>query len=151
MMGNEKIYPEATVGAVILNPENKVLICRSSKWNNKYVIPGGHIEAGEKMEEALVREVKEETGLEIYDIELLGITESIYSDSFQSQKHFIFVDFICRSDSTEVELNHEAQSYEWIELDEVENYNLEEFTADLLKELRQGKDSKYRQSIIYGL
>jgi nucleoside triphosphatase len=53
-------YPEATVGAVILNSEDKVLICKSNKWNQKYVIPGGHIEAGESMEEALVREVKEE-------------------------------------------------------------------------------------------
>ncbi len=150
-MANKMKYPEATVGAVILNQENKVLICKSSKWNHKYVIPGGHIEAGETMEAALVREVKEETGLEIYDIRLLGITESIYSKSFQSQKHFLFVDFICRSDCTEVKLNHEAQSYEWIELAEVENYNLEEFTASLLKELRRGKNSKYRQSIIYGL
>ncbi|ODS50116.1 MAG: nucleoside triphosphatase, partial [Halanaerobium sp. 4-GBenrich] len=71
-------YPETVVGAVIFNPENKVLICRSTKWNSKYIIPGGHIESGEKMEEALVREVKEETGLEIYDIELLSLKESIY-------------------------------------------------------------------------
>ncbi|MFW5736678.1 MAG: NUDIX domain-containing protein [Halanaerobium sp.] len=150
-MGSNRRYPEATVGAVILNPENKVLICKSNKWNQKYVIPGGHIEAGEKMEEALVREVREETGLAIYDIELLGITESIYSESFQNQKHFLFVDFICRSDSTEVELNHEAQSYQWIDLSEIEAYELEEFTSNLLKELRKGDSSKYRQEIIYGL
>ena len=144
-------YPEATVGAVILNSEDKVLICQSNKWNQKYVIPGGHIEAGEKMEEAVVREVKEETGLDVYDIELLGITESIYSESFQNKKHFIFVDFICRSDSDQVVLNEEAQSYRWIDLGEIEDYDLEEFTFSLLKELRQGKDSKYRQNIIYGL
>lgn len=150
-MEKNKKYPEATVGAVILNPKNEVLICRSNKWNQQYVIPGGHIERGEKMEEALIREVKEETGLKVYDIELLGITESIYSESFQSKKHFLFIDFICRSDSTDVELNHEAQSYKWVELEEIEDYNLEEFTASLLKELRRGKDSKYRQSIIYGL
>ncbi len=144
-------YPEATVGAVILNPEDKVLICQSNKWNRKYVIPGGHIEAGEKMEEALTREVKEETGLEVYDIQLLGITESIYSKSFHNQKHFIFVDFICLSDSSQVTLNEESQSYKWIELSEIENYDLEEYTANLLKELRKGDRSKYKQEIIYGL
>ena len=69
-------YPEATVGAVILNSENEVLICRSNKWNQKYVIPGGHIEAGEGMEE---------------------------------------------------------------------------FTANLLRELKKGDSSKYKQEIIYGL
>ena len=144
-------YPEATVGAVILNSENEVLICRSNKWNQKYVIPGGHIEAGEGMEEALIREVKEETGLEIYDIKILGITESIYSESFQNQKHFIFVDFICRSDSKQVVLNEEAQSYQWIDLCEIENYELEEYTANLLRELKKGDSSKYKQEIIYGL
>jgi len=144
-------YPEATVGAVILNSEAKVLICKSNKWNHKYVIPGGHIEAGESMEEALVREVKEETGLDVFEIELLGINESIYSKSFQNKKHFIFVDFICRSNSNDVTLNEEAQSYEWINLTEIENYNLEKFTAKLLKELRKGDKSKYKKEIIYGL
>ena len=144
-------YPEATVGAVILNSEAKVLICKSNKWNHKYVIPGGHIEAGESMEEALIREVKEETGLDVFEIELLGINESIYSESFQNKKHFIFVDFICRSNSNDVILNEEAQSYEWINLTEVENYNLEKFTAKLLKELRKGDKSKYKKEIIYGL
>lgn len=150
-MTNKKRYPEATVGAVILNAENKVLICKSSKWNHKYVIPGGHIESGETMEETLVREIREETELEVYDIQLLGITESIYSKSFKNQKHFIFVDFICRTDSNEVVLNEEAESYQWIELSEIEDYELEEFTANLLKELRKGDKSKYKQEIIYGL
>ncbi|PXV63677.1 nucleoside triphosphatase [Halanaerobium congolense] len=144
-------YPEATVGAVILNPEDKVLICKSNKWNQQYVIPGGHIEAGESMEEALVREVKEETGLDVFGLELLGINESIFSDSFQNQKHFIFVDFICHSNSEQVVLNEEAQSYEWIDLDEVEDYNLEKFTAKLLKELKKGKKSKYKKEVIYGI
>jgi len=144
-------YPEATVGAVILNSEDKVLICKSNKWNLKYVIPGGHIEAGESMEAALIREVKEETGLDIFDIELLAINESIYSESFQNKKHFIFVDYICRSNSKDVILNEEAQSYKWIDLTEVENYDSEKFTAKLLKELRKSNKSEYKQEIIYGL
>lgn len=144
-------YPEATVGAVILNSEDKVLICRSNKWNHKYVIPGGHIEAGESMEEALIREVNEETGLEIFDIELLAINESIYSESFQNKKHFIFVDYICRSSSSDVILNEEAQSYKWIDLTEIEDYDLETFTAKLLKELRKAAESNYKREIIYGL
>lgn len=144
-------YPEATVGAVILNSEDKVLICKSNKWNKEYVIPGGHIEAGKTMEEALIREVKEETGLDVYQIEIIAINESIYSKSFQNKKHFIFVDFICRSDSNEVILNEEAQSYQWIDLNQIEEYNLEKFTAKLLKEIRGDNKSKYKKKIIYGI
>ncbi|ADO77499.1 NUDIX hydrolase [Halanaerobium praevalens DSM 2228] len=40
-------YPEPTVGAIIFNPDNKILLCKSHKWNNQYIIPGGHIELGE--------------------------------------------------------------------------------------------------------
>lgn len=46
-------YAEPTVGAVVLNPKGGVLLLRSHKWNNRYVIPVGHIEPGDAMEEAL--------------------------------------------------------------------------------------------------
>lgn len=72
-----KKYPEPTVGAIILNPEGLVLLCRSKKWGDKYVFPGGHIELGEKMEDALRKEVMEETGQEIFDIELISLQEAV--------------------------------------------------------------------------
>lgn len=46
-------FPEPTVGALIFNPEGKVLLMKSHKWHHKYVLPGGHVELGEKLEEAL--------------------------------------------------------------------------------------------------
>lgn len=142
-------YPEATVGAVILNPDNKLLICRSTKWNGKYVIPGGHIELGEKMEDALIREVKEETALEIYDIQLLSLKESIYGKNFGDKRHFIFIDYLCRTDSSQVKLNDEFDSYQWISLTELNDYDLGDFVKALLEELRDNNDSKYKTEIFY--
>ena len=49
----EQQYPEPTVGALIFNPEGKVFLMRSHKWRGKWVLPGGHIELGERMEDAL--------------------------------------------------------------------------------------------------
>ena len=57
-----KQFPEPTVGALVFNPEGKILLIKSYKWTGKYVISGGHIELGESIEQALKREVKEETG-----------------------------------------------------------------------------------------
>lgn len=142
-------YPEPTVGAVILNPENQVLLCRSHKWGNQYVIPGGHIELGESMQVALRREIKEETGLDVYDIHMLGIQESIYEPAFHEKKHFIFLDFICRTDSYEVQLNDEAESYVWASLDELDRYDLGGFVRQLLTELRKGEASNFKQSILF--
>ena len=70
----EKKYPEPTCGALIFNPVGKIFLMKSRKWRDKYVMPGGHIELGEKIEDALKREIKEETGLDIFDIEFKTIT-----------------------------------------------------------------------------
>lgn len=143
-------YPELTVGAVILNKADQILLCKSHKWNDKYVIPGGHVELGESLEAALQREIKEETALDIYNIKLLSIKESIFSQSFASKKHFIFMDYICRTDSTEVILNEEAESYCWAELSEINNYDLGGFTAQLFDELADKDNSDYKTEILYG-
>lgn len=143
-------YPEPTVGAIIFNPDNKILLCKSHKWNNKYVIPGGHIELGEKMEEALKREILEETGLEIYDIKLISLKESAFSGTFHQGKHFIFIDYICKTDSYEVTLNDEAEEYEWVDLREIDNYELGGFVKSLLMELKNSKESQNKVEIFYG-
>ncbi|MBS4538404.1 NUDIX domain-containing protein [Clostridium sp. D2Q-11] len=142
-------YPEPTVGAIIFNPDNKILLCKSHKWNNKYIIPGGHIELGEEMEEALKREILEETGLEIYDIQLISIKESVHNESFHEKKHFIFIDYICKTDSYNVILNEEAQEYEWVDLKEIDNYDLGGFIKLLLIELKNKEESKYKAEIFY--
>ena len=142
------IYPEPTVGAIIINPSEKILLCKSQKWNNKFVIPGGHIERGEKMEDALRREVKEETGLDIYDIELIGLQESIFSKTFRENRHFIFIDFICRTDTSDVTLNDEADEYVWAALDEILDLDLGGYTKQFFSEYFS-KNSPYQRHIFY--
>jgi len=107
-------YPEPTVGALIIDSSGRFLLVRSHKWRNLYVIPGGHIELGETMADALIREVKEETNLDVSDLEFLLFQEFIFDDSFWKQKHFIFFDFACRAVSMDVQLNSESQEYLWI-------------------------------------
>jgi len=50
-------YPDATVGALIVNDRHDVLMVRPEKWGEKYTVPGGHIELGERAEGEIVREV----------------------------------------------------------------------------------------------
>jgi nucleoside triphosphatase len=130
----EQQYPEPTVGALIFNGEGKIFLMRSHKWRGKWVLPGGHIELGERMEEALRREVKEETNLEIRDIEFLCFQEFIYEERFWQPRHFIFFDYACRTDSTDVKLNAEAQEYAWVTLDEALTMPVEHYTVVAIRE-----------------
>lgn len=121
-------YPEPTVGALIFDSEGNILLIRSHKWHDKYVVPGGHIELGERIEEALRREVKEETGLDVYDIEFLCIQEFIYDDNFWERKHFIFFDYVCRTNSKKVTLNDEAFDYTWVSIQEALELPIDPYT-----------------------
>ncbi len=124
-----QVYPEPTVGALIVNKDGKILLAKSQKWFDKYTLPGGHIEIGETMEEALKREVKEEVGLDVEVVEFLLMQEAIFTKEFWKKKHFIFFDFLCRAGDQEVRLHHEElQEYLWEYPGAAFNRNLDSFT-----------------------
>jgi nucleoside triphosphatase len=129
----KQIYPEVAVGALIFNTENKLLLMKSHKWRNKYVIPGGHVEFGERLEDALKREVKEETGLKIYDIKLIGVQDFIFDRAYYKRKHFVFIDYCCKTNSTNVKLNNEAQSHKWVSIDETSKLPVEPYTRKTIE------------------
>lgn len=136
----EQRYPEPTVGALIFNAQGQLFLMRSHKWRGQWVIPGGHIELGETMEQALRREIREETGLEIRDIEFICFQEFIHDDRFWRRRHFIFFDYTCRTDSTEVVLNDEAQEYVWVDLDRAKELPVEWYTVVAIDEYLMRKD-----------
>jgi nucleoside triphosphatase len=113
-MSDQK-FPEPTVGVFVFNPQGQLLLLRSHKWPGAYVVPGGHVELGERLEEAARREVQEETGLEIHSLEFINFQEFIYDPAFWKRKHFIFFDFAARTEDTQVTLNDEAESHIWID------------------------------------
>jgi nucleoside triphosphatase len=121
-------FPEPTVGIFIFNQQGKLLLLQSHKWPGAYVVPGGHVELGERIEEAAVREAKEETGLDIYDLEFINFQEFIYDPAFWKHRHFIFFDYAARTDSTDVVLNDEAQTYAWVEPNEALELELDSYT-----------------------
>jgi len=110
----EKKYPKITVGVLMVNENGKVFLATSYKWKGKWVIPGGHVEWGEKLEDAVKRETKEETGIDVKNIQLLNVQESIFSKGFHEERHFIFLDYVCEAYSEDVQLNSELQKYIWV-------------------------------------
>ena len=143
-MSLPQLYPEATVGALIVNEVDKVLIVRSSKWNNKYTVPGGHIELGERAEEAIKREVREETGLDVEPVKLLLVQQAIYPKDYHKHEHFLFMDYLCKAKSSEVKLDgRELQEYLWVTPEDALKLDMEEYTTNFvvkyLEELKKRK------------
>ncbi len=130
----EQKFPEPTCGALIFNKEDKMFLMKSRKWKNKYVIPGWHVELGEKIEDALKIEIKEETGLKIFNIVFICFQEFIYDNSFWKKKHFIFFDFVCKANSTKVQLNLEGQDFIWVTIQEALSMPIEAYTMNTIKE-----------------
>ena len=75
-------FPEPVVGAFVVNPQGKIFLMKSDKWLGKWVVPGGHVELDETLEQALHREVKEETGLDISTIQFLRFDEFVNEPTF---------------------------------------------------------------------
>lgn len=133
-----QVYPEPTVGGLIVNLEGKVLLVKSHKWFDNYTLPGGHIELGETMQEALKREVKEEVGLDVEVVEFLTMQEAIYAKEFYKKKHFIFFDFLCRVGDQQVTLDQdEIQDYIWDYPGAAFNLKLDSFTWKTLSKYMQ--------------
>ena len=124
-----QVYPEPTVGALIVNKEGKILLVKSHKWFDKHTLPGGHIEVGETMVDAVKREVKEEVGLDVQVGNMLLMQEAIFAPEFYRKRHFIFIDFACRSKDEQVKLDQdELQEYLWIYPGAAYNLKLDSFT-----------------------
>lgn len=129
----EQKFPEVTVGALIFNNEGKIFLMKSHKWHGKYVVPGGHVELGERIEATLKREVKEETGLDIYDIKFLGVQELVFDNVFWKKKHFVFLDFACKTNGKEVKLDSEGQEYAWVSLKDAFKLPVEPYTRKTIE------------------
>lgn len=106
---------------------------KSHKWHDKYQIPGGHVELGERMEDAVKREIKEETGLDVHDIRFLQVQENVYDDAFYKKKHFIFLDYSAKTDATDVTLNEEGQEYVWVTLQDALKLPVHKFARKTLE------------------
>jgi len=129
----EQEYPHVCVGGLIFNKDGRFLLIKSHKFHDKFVVPGGHIELGEKAEDALIREFKEETNLHVFDLEFLGTQEFIFDKAFYKKRHFIFFDYACRTDSDAVVLNDEAQDHVWTTVEESKELDVEPYTVNTIE------------------
>lgn len=123
-MSDSRSYPQRpylAVSAAIIR-DGKVLVVRRARKPaiNLYTLPGGVVEPGERLKEAAVREVREETALAIEPAGLAGHSEVIVRDAQGGvERHFVVLCFAARWLSGEVALNEELDDARWLEPSEL--------------------------------
>ena len=125
----KKLYPDhpiVGVGAVILDHGKLLLEKRGNEpAKGKWGIPGGVVELGESLEDAVVRETKEETCLDVEAPRLIDVVYQVDLDEEGKVKyHFVIVDYFVTVKGGQVKADSDADELQWVALEEVENYNL---------------------------
>jgi mutator protein MutT len=106
------VTPEVAVGAVVVDGERILLVRRAQKPGlGQWSVPGGRVEPGERMHDALVREVAEETGLSVEVGDLAGWVERI-----DAAHHFVILDFFARvvGDGVEPRPGTDVDRAQWV-------------------------------------
>src|SRR5580698_6780400 len=109
--------PYLAVSAAIVR-DGRVLIVRRARppAQGLYTLPGGGVELGETLEQAAIREVREETGLDIAPIALAGYRQVISRDGGgRVERHFVILPFAARWLAGEVSLNEELSEAHWLD------------------------------------
>lgn len=131
--------PLVCVGALVRGPqegEALYLIARTTKWLGAWGVPGGKVEWGETLETATRREFREEVGLMLHSLEYVQTQEAVLSAEFHRPAHMLLIDFLARTDSTEITPNEEIAEWAWVTLPQAASYPLNSYTRTLIEQAR---------------
>jgi len=122
------LAPVVGVGAVIVK-DGKVLIVKRGHEPRKgeWSLPGGRVELGETLVDALRREIREETGLEIDVGPVVEVFDRVHKSDDRVEYHFVIVDYLCRCVGGELCAGDDADDVQWIGPDELGDYGVNAF------------------------
>jgi 8-oxo-dGTP diphosphatase len=112
-----------TVDPIIITDDKKIILIKRvfDPYKDYWALPGGIVEYGETVEEAAIREAKEETGLDIKIEKLIGV----YSDPDRDPRgHFVSVCFLCKPVGGEIKTSEETKEVKAFSKDEIKGIKL---------------------------
>ena len=125
--------PRVGVGAVVLDGE-RVLLARRGRAPSagKWSIPGGLVHLGERLEEAAVREVQEETGLHVRLLGLCGVIDRVVRDADVIRYHYVIIDYVAESVGGRLQAGTDAAEVRWVAVGDLGQYDCTEGLAEMI-------------------
>ena len=135
---NQEIPTRLIVVPVIRAEDGAVLLCKMPAdrgvYPGQWALPGGGVEPGEVLVDALRREIKEELGVDLKSTRPLFFTDRLREKTMPGGQtrliYMVFLLFECTIDSTSITLNEEFTEYAWVAPTHLANYDLNEATRE---------------------
>lgn len=126
--------PILGVGAVVFRRGRVLLVERGREpLKGLWSLPGGVLEVGETLESAVVRETREETGLEVKPVALVEIFERLILDARgRPEYHYVLIDFLCRISGGALAPADDVRRAEWVRREDLRRYRLTEGAAEVI-------------------
>ncbi len=111
--------PLLGVGAVVVEQGRVLLVRRGNEpMKGRWSLPGGLLELGESLTAGVVREVREETGLDVEVVELIELLDRIHREGPRVRYHYVIADYLCRVVGGELLAASDADQVRWVERSE---------------------------------
>jgi ADP-ribose pyrophosphatase YjhB (NUDIX family) len=135
------VRPVVGVGALIYDVDRILLVQRGKEPLAGYwSLPGGGVESGERLEDAVIREVFEETGLHVSADSLATVFERIMPDeNSRCEYHYVLIDFYCSITGGELHPGSDSADARWFPLSELTNLQLTAGTRQVVEACAQGR------------
>ena len=136
-----RTYPErpiVAVGAVVVDGGRVLLVKRANApLKGEWSLPGGAVEIGETLEGALVREAREETGLDVEVGPVVEVLDRIVRDAVgRVEYHYVIIDYLCRALSGTATHGSDADDVRWVSAGELLDLHLTARVAEVIEKAR---------------
>jgi mutator protein MutT len=126
--------PIVGVGGVVVDQARVLIVKRAHEpRKGEWSLPGGIVELGETLIDALKRELREETGLEVDVGDVVEVFDRVHRLDGRIQYHFVIVDYLCRPVGGTLCAADDAEDVAWVAADEIERYGVNEFAARVIR------------------
>lgn len=136
--------PLVGVGAVIIKDGKILLVKRGNEPNKgKWSIPGGLVNTGESLEDALKREIMEEVGFEIDVEDVACVSEEVFRENGDVKYHYIIIDFFANIVGGELRVGSDAVDAKWVKLNEIDSLDVVDFVKKLVNRILRNEEGIY--------